>query len=152
MTQDIKNTVQSFFAAIDARDWAHAQELMTDPFHLDYSSFGAGPGKDLDPADILNGWKAILPGFDVTQHHLGPFNIDTHGDTATVRASVIATHQIAGAQGGEIWTVYGDYTLKLVRNTGWKLSANRFNFRFLTGNGELPARAQARCAAQGDTV
>ncbi|WP_170328489.1 nuclear transport factor 2 family protein [Ruegeria arenilitoris] len=146
MTQGITNAVQRFFAAVDTRDWEGVEALMTNPFHLDYSSFGAGPGADLAPADILSAWKAMLPGFDATQHHLGPLHIEANESAATARATVIATHQIADAEAGELWTVHGDYVLKLVNDGGWKLSANTFNFRFLTGNPELPALAQERAA------
>jgi hypothetical protein len=144
MSQEIANCVQRFFAAVDARNWDSAHALMTNPFHLDYSSFGAGPGADLDPADILAGWKAMLPGFDATQHHLGPLDIAVEADRATVCATVIATHLIEGAEGGEVWTVHGDYVLELVDDGGWKLASNRFNFKFMTGNTGLPALAQAR--------
>lgn len=85
-----------------------------------------------------------MPGFDATLHHLGPLDIDLTGDTATVRTSVIATHQIAGAEGGETWTVYGDYDPELTKAEAWQMSANRFQFKFLTGNPDLPALAQAR--------
>lgn len=146
MIQEITNTVSRFFAAVDGRDWNVAEALMTNPFHLDYSSFGAGPGADLAPVDILTSWKGLLPGFDATQHHLSPLHIELEGDTATVHATVIATHQIAGAEGGEVWTVHGDYELRLIKDGGWKLSANILNFKFLTGNPELPALAQARAA------
>lgn len=148
MTQDITNAVHRFFAAVDARDWDAARVLMTDPFHLDYSSFGAGPGADLDPADILTGWKGMLPGFDATHHQLGPLDIEVEGDRALVRCNVTATHHIAGADGGTLWTVYGGYILTLNKADGWKLAANIFNFKFLAGNPELPALAQARAAAQ----
>lgn len=147
MTQDLTNTVQTFFAAVDARDWPAAKTQMTTPFHLDYSSFGVDPAADLDPAEILAGWEAILPGFDATQHHLGPLNIAVDDDDAVVRTTVIATHQISGAKGGETWTVHGDYVLRLIKDGSWKLSAITLNFKFLTGNTELPAQAQARAAA-----
>lgn len=146
MTQDITNVVQRFFAAVDARDWTAARNLMTSPFHLDYSSFGAGPAADLDPAEILTSWKAILPGFDATHHQLSPLEIQVGGNHATVRACVTATHQIAEAEGGELWSVYGNYVLTLVNENGWKLTSNTFHFKFLTGNVELPVQAQARLA------
>ncbi|WP_170329772.1 nuclear transport factor 2 family protein [Ruegeria arenilitoris] len=146
MTQDITNTVQKFFAAIDKRDWDGAESLMTNPFHLDYSSFGAPEGADLVPIDILTGWKAMLPGFDQTHHQLGPLDITQDGSSATVQAYVTATHQITEAEGGELWTVYGSYVLTLVNDGGWKLSGNTFTFKFLQGNANLPAMAQERAA------
>lgn len=144
MTAELTNTVQRFFEAVDNRDWGRAEQLMTDPFFLDYSSFGAGPGSELAPIEILTGWKGLLPGFDSTHHQLGPLETVIDGNTANVSTYVTATHQIAGAEGGELWTVYGRYQLKLVDDEGWKLSSLVFNFKFLTGNPDLPKIAQSR--------
>ncbi len=147
MQQDITNTVLRYFENVDKGDWDGTTDLMTTPFHLDYSSFGAGPAADMNPQDIISGWKTMLPGFDFTHHQLGPLAIEISGDEATVTAYVTADHQIAGAKGGDIWTVYGSYLLKLIKlESGWKLSSNIFNFKFVTGNGDLPALAQQRAA------
>ncbi len=146
MTQEITNTVQRFFAAVDGRDWGTARALMTDPFHLDYASFGGGPAADLDPGQVLEGWKGLLPGFDATQHHLGPLAIEVDGDTARVAATVIATHIIVGAESGETWTVHGQYRMTLRREASWKLAGIVFLFDVLTGNRELPAIARTRVA------
>jgi len=148
MTQSIASCVQHFFASIDSGNWEDAQQQMKTPFHLDYSSFGAGPAADLDLADIMAGWRKILPGFDAIQHHLGALNIQADDTHAAVHTNVIATHYVAGAQGGEIWTVYGDYELRLEKADSWQLSAITFNFRFLTGNPDLPELAQTKAASR----
>lgn len=148
MTHDITNAVQRFFEAVDTQNWAAANGLMTNPFHLDYSSFSAGPAADLAPADILSGWRSVLPGFDSTHHQLGPLIIETDGHSATVRAYVTADHQIAGVEAGEVWTVYGRYVLTLTKiGPDWRLSGNTFQFKFQTGNTDLPALAQSRAAS-----
>lgn len=148
MTHDITNAVQSFFEAVDTQNWAAAKGLMTNPFQLDYSSYGAGPAADLAPADILSCWRSVLPGFDHTQHQLGPLIIEIDGNSATVRAYVTADHQIAGVDAGEVWTVYGSYVLTLTKiGHGWKLSGNTFQFKFQTGNTDLLALAQSRAAS-----
>lgn len=146
MFQDITNSVRRFFATVDSGAWDETRALMNNPFHLDYSSYEAGPAADLDPAEILTGWQAVLPGFDATQHQLSPLDITVQDKQAIVRASVIATHWVAGAKGGEIWTVHGDYKLTLVQDDGWKLAGNVFTFKFQTGNDTLPAQAQQRVA------
>lgn len=146
MSQDIINTVQRFFAAVDGRDWDAAETLMINPFFLDYSSFGGPKGSKLAPADILLGWKAMLPGFDATHHQLGPLDVHHYDETATVRVYGTATHQIADTDHGDLWTVYGDYVLTLVKDGSWKLSGNTFNFKFQSGNADLPRLAQERAA------
>lgn len=148
MSAAITNTVQAFFEAVDTRDWDAAEALMTDPFYLDYSSFGAGPGTDLRPVDILMGWKSILPGFDFTHHQLGPLIIEEDGDEATVRTYVTADHQVADVAEGEVWTVCGSYVLDLKKiDSDWKLRGNTFLLKFQSGNTNLPALAQSRAAS-----
>ena len=148
MSVEITNVVQRFFEAVDTRDWAGAEALMTDPFYLDYSSYGAGPAGDLRSADILTGWQSVLPGFDVTHHQLGPLIIEADDMQATVRTYVTADHQIAGAKDGEIWTVLGSYMLTLTKiDQSWKLSGNTFQFKCETGNTSLPGLAQSRAAS-----
>ena len=147
MQQDIINAVLRYFENVDKGNWEGTASLMTNPFHLDYSSFGAGPAADLDPKDIISGWKTMLPGFDFTHHHLGPLAVETSDDEAVVKAYVTADHHIAGAEGGDRWTVYGDYILRLQKVGGdWKLASNKFQFKYVSGNGDLPALAQERAA------
>jgi len=118
---------------------------MTAPFYLDYSSYGAGPAADLDPVEILSDWQKVLPGFDFTQHQLGPLIVEENNGDATVRAYVTADHYITDATGGELWTVYGSYVLRLVKaDGGWLLRGNTFQYKFQTGNTDLPALAQSR--------
>ncbi|WP_343561443.1 nuclear transport factor 2 family protein [Kiloniella sp. b19] len=144
---EIINAVQGFFESSDNNQRATTESLMSTPFHLDYSSFGAGPAADLNPADILNGWSQFLPGFDHTHHQLSPMVLEITGDTAKARVYVTATHFIAEAEGGELWTVYGSYDIGLKKTeTGWILSGLVFHYKFQSGNGTLPALAQARAA------
>ncbi|MEM9629746.1 MAG: nuclear transport factor 2 family protein [Pseudomonadota bacterium] len=148
MTQDITNAVVRFFEAVDNRDWVAAKALMNDPIHLDYSSYGAGPAAELRPSDILHGWQQVLPGFDATQHQLGPLIIETEGPEAHVRANVTATHQIAAVTGGELWTVFGSYEIGLTQTADmWRISSLTFLFKYQGGNTELPELAQKRAEA-----
>lgn len=153
MSTEVTNAVQSYFAAIDGRHWDKVLSMMHTPFYLDYSSFGAGPGTDLSPGNVLDQWKLLLPGFDATHHQLSPLIIEENGNTATVRAYVTASHQISAAEGGDLWTVYGSYVLGLRKTDGkWRLSSNVFCFKFMTGNMELPAIAQSRAGSQTSTL
>ena len=114
---------------------------MTQPFHLDYSSFGAGDAADLEPEAIVDGWKGILPGFDHTHHQLGNLDISIDGDSAVARCYVTATHVIDE----DLWTVVGRYRNTLVRVDGeWKLSGSQFLFRYQGGATGLPAVAMER--------
>jgi hypothetical protein len=148
MSQDIINAVVRFFEAVDNRDWVAAKTFMNDPMRLDYSSYGAGPAADLRPTDILHGWQQVLPGFDATQHQLGPLIIEVEGPEAHVRANVTATHLISEAAAGELWTVFGNYEIGLTQTADtWRISSLIFLFKYQSGNTELPALAQKRIAA-----
>ncbi|WP_413205403.1 nuclear transport factor 2 family protein [Rhodospirillum sp. A1_3_36] len=142
---EITNTIEKYFSAIDTRDWSTAEALMTTPFHLDYSSMGAGPAADLLPSDILAGWKSILPGFDHTHHQLGNLDLSVSDSQATVTCHVTATHFIDNVDNDPIWVVVGTYTIGLVRDeTGWKICALTLTFKYQSGNTSLPTIAQDR--------
>ncbi len=147
MTTEIANTVARFFKAVDDREWAMAEALMANPYHLDYSSFGAGEAADLAPTQILKGWKGFLPGFDHTHHQIGNLDISVDGDKAKVACYGTATHVIADAGGGTVWTVVGTYTITLKRVGDWKLTGTTFHFKYQDGNTGLPEKAAERAAA-----
>ncbi|MEM9291596.1 MAG: nuclear transport factor 2 family protein [Acidobacteriota bacterium] len=140
------NAIARFFAAVDDRRWSDAEAVMSDPFHLDYSSFGAGPGADRAPKDILQGWSQFLPGFEHTHHQLGNLDLAIDGDSARAQCYGTATHVI----GDRVWTVVGVYHLTLRRaEQGWKLTGNRFAFKYQSGDTDLPAEAQKRMVGEG---
>lgn len=140
----IANTLARYFAAVDGRDWGDLERLMTNPFHLDYSSFGAGDPVDLDPAAVLDGWKQLLPGFEHTHHQIGNLDVDVGAEEARARCYVTATHQIDE----RVWTVVGTYEVALRRDAeDWKLSELQFLFKYQAGDTDLPAEAQERVQA-----
>ncbi len=143
--QDIANAVARYFARVDQGDWEGTQALMTNPFHLDYASFGGGDPAYLNPADILAAWSGILPGFDHTHHQIGNLDMQIYGDSARVSCYVIASHSIDE----RVWTVVGTYNIPLVRTgEGWKLSGIQFLYKYQTGATDLPAEAQQRVTKQ----
>jgi len=143
MTQDILNTIARFFEAVDSTDWNAARALMTDLFHADYSSFGAGPAADVNPDDVLAGWDAFVPGFDRTHHQLGNLHLKSDDRAAHVRCYVTGYHAI----GERVWTVVGTYDIDLIREgDAWQLSSLVFGYRFQTGDMALPELARERAA------
>ncbi|SMX27704.1 hypothetical protein TRP8649_01814 [Pelagimonas phthalicica] len=147
MTTDISNTVARFFAAVDRCDWAAVRELMTNPFHVDYSSYGGGPASDVTPRGLTSAWADLLPFFDQVHHQIGNLIIEQQGETAKVQCHGMATHFIANYPGGDLQLVVGTYDLTLARMNGfWRLSSMRFNFKFASGNADLAAEAGRRAA------
>ncbi|MEM6706141.1 MAG: nuclear transport factor 2 family protein [Acidobacteriota bacterium] len=141
----VANVVAQFFAAVDDGDWAGASQLMTNPFHLDYTSFGAESARELAPETVLEGWQQVLPGFEHTHHQIGNLRIEMRSKDAEARSYVTATHQI----GERVWTVVGSYEVSLRRSgSTWKLSGLRFLFKYQTGDLELAAEASQRAESQ----
>jgi len=148
MTTEITNTVSRFFAAVDRCDWAAAQGLMTDPFHVDYESYGGGPASDVTPEGLTGAWAGLLPYFDQVHHQIGNLIVELDGEKAAVQCHGMATHFIADHSGGDLQFIVGTYDLTLNRTDGfWRLSSMRFNFKYASGNADLAAEAQRRAAA-----
>ncbi len=141
----VVNVIARFFTAVDERDWDRVTSLMTTPVHIDYSSFGAGDPADVNPTDVVAGWRGILPGFDHTHHQLGNLLVEVDGDRASAQAYVTATHVIDA----EVWTVVGRYQLELTRaQTAWRLSSLRLLFKYQAGATALPEEATRRAQAR----
>lgn len=140
---EVANVVARFFGAVDRCAWDELEDLMTPAIHLDYSRFGR-PAADLTPKDVVAGWRALLPGFDHTQHLLGNLDVsfDDHG--APVRAAVIGTHVLDDDR----WVVSGRYEIRVVRHDGgWRLALLRFLYAYQTGPSTLVEEATRRAAA-----
>ena len=141
---EVANAVARFFAAVDGCAWEELAALMAPTIHLDYSSFGR-PAADLTPAEVVAGWRGLLPGFDHTQHLLGNLDVTFDGAEASVRAAVIGTHVLDE----EHWVVSGRYEMTLVESGGtWRLSMLRFLYAYQTGPVALVDDATKRAAAQ----
>jgi len=147
MTTDITNAVSRFFAAVDRCDWAAVQALMTDPFRVDYASYGGGPASSVTPEGLTNAWAGLLPFFDHVHHQIGNLIVAQNGETADVQCHGMASHFIADHPDGDLQLVVGTYDLTLKRENGsWKLSSMRFNFKYASGNADLAAEAHRRAA------
>ena len=145
MSAEITNSVSRFFALVDRCDWPAVQALMTDHFHVDYSSYGGGPASEVTPEGLTGAWAGFLPYFDSIHHQIGNLIVEQDGDTAQLQCHGMASHFITDHPGGDLQVVVGTYDLELRRVGGdWKLSSMRFNFKFATGNGTLAAEAQRR--------
>jgi hypothetical protein len=133
----------------DARDWAALRALYADTVRVDYTSLAGGQPSAVPADGLIAGWRELLPGFDLTQHMLGPVVVRVDGDRATARTHVRALHRIAGAGGGEDWIVGGHYTYRLVRRgEGWLITHHTHGGAYQEGNRGLPALARSRASAR----
>lgn len=135
-------TVNEIGLAADLRDWPRVREQFADEVFVDYTSLAGGQPARIKADDLVASWRAFLPGFTVTQHLVGSHRVSVEGDRASVLSQFIATHRLAGAPGGELWTLGGHYRHTL-RKTGaaWKVDAITMTWTWQTGNVELPKLA-----------
>jgi hypothetical protein len=100
------NEIIRFFHDVDRNDWPAVRNGLTDPVDTDYTSLFGGEPERLAADDLVARWRALLPGFDATQHLLGPIAA-TDGDPVTCACNVRAYHRL----GDRVWMVAGRYTL-----------------------------------------
>jgi hypothetical protein len=80
---------------------------------MDDTSLWGGEPERTAVDDLIAGWRAMAPGFDATQHLLGPIATVTETDRAVSgTANVRAYHHLAG----ETWLVAGRYDVTLARS------------------------------------
>jgi hypothetical protein len=139
--KEINETVAQLFVASDNRDWNKVEEIFADKVVLDYSSMNGNPAIVLNPKQITDAWKTILPGFAHTHHQLGNFITTVDGKTANVFCYGTATHYLEHKD-GNIWTVVGSYDLELNQVDGkWRVSKMKLNYKYQDGNTALPQAA-----------
>jgi hypothetical protein len=135
----VEDTVIRMFVATDQRDWARVASCFTDPFLLDMSSVGAGAAAATTPAQVTAAWAAAFTPLTHVHHQVGNFQTHVAGDQARVHSYGIAFHYRAGSNAAhKLCTFVGTYELDLAQHAAqWRISALRFNLKFIEGNLEL---------------
>jgi SnoaL-like domain len=130
--------------AIDVLDWPAVREAFADEVRLDYTSLFGGEPETLPGDELIARWRALLPGFDATQHMLGPVVLtDDAGPGVRADAHVRGYHHIGGSDSGQTWAVHGHYTARLVEGKITELTLALF---YQEGDLGLPAVATERAA------
>jgi SnoaL-like domain len=96
--RDIINIVNSIGINADRRNWGVLSQAFAGEVLLDYSSMGS-PVEKLKPAEIIIRWKALLPGFKMTQHIITNHRVTITGDEAECFSYVVATHYLPNQLG-----------------------------------------------------
>jgi len=138
--------------AVDALHWARVRDCVADQLELDYTELFGGEPQLVTGDQLVASWQSLLPGFDATHHMTGPVLTEAangggaDGDL-TLRAQVRGLHQLAGAEGGDLWDVYGQYEVRLTKaDGGWRISRLVLHLIHQAGNTGLPELAVARAA------
>jgi SnoaL-like domain len=116
--------VSSIPLAVDLANYALAEAAFAPSIVIDYTSLWGGEPQKTTPAELMTGWRGIVPGFDATLHELSDLKAKVHGDRATATAFVDGRHWI----GDKLWRPVGDYHWTLERLGGtWKVTSMTFN-------------------------
>jgi fermentation-respiration switch protein FrsA (DUF1100 family) len=139
--QAITDTITKLLHAIDRRDWTAVAGILAEEIRTDYTSLFGGSIQTQPAHELIAAWRALLPGFDATQHVTGPIVADVSGDAARAHCAATGVHRI----GHDHWTVSGHYDMELARtgNT-WRIGAITYRNVLVTGDETLPQKAQAR--------
>lgn len=145
----VADLVIRFFHAVDRRDWSTLRVSLTDEVDTDYTELFGGQPQRLAATDLIDQWRALLPGFDATQHFLGPLVMTpdrtTDADTASgvVECSVRGYHRL----GEQVWMVAGWYSLT-VRATAerWQIAGITLHVSYEDGDRGLTEMASERAS------
>ncbi|MCC9307848.1 nuclear transport factor 2 family protein [Kitasatospora sp. RB6PN24] len=120
----------------DQREWEQLLgRVFAEKVRVDYTSLNGGEPAEL-PADALVGaWRDLLGALDATQHLLTNHLVTIEGDAAVVTANFQATHVLAKAADGPMWTLGGRYRFDLVHSeSGWRIAGLVMTKVWQTGN------------------
>ncbi|MEW6262142.1 MAG: alpha/beta fold hydrolase [Thermodesulfobacteriota bacterium] len=141
----IINRVNSIGVAADMNDWPGVRDCFAEKVELDYTSMAGGEPASLEPDRIVENWRKILAGFELTWHVITNHEVRVKENEGWCFSYVEALHVIPGALNGETWTVNGHYYHHLIRTPGgWKVDRMKFLKTRLDGNQALPGLAMKR--------
>ena len=136
----IEEVRHRYAQALDTQNWEALPPLFTAQVSTDFSDFGMPPQTVPQEAFIASFRQNLSrPGLR-TQHVFSSFRIVVTGDTATSVSNFVGHHFLPGFEGGEEFTLRGEYTDTLVRTAqGWQMSGVACKLFFMTGNPNLLA-------------
>jgi hypothetical protein len=140
----MESAILDLFHAVDALDWERVGAVLDDRVAIDYTSLFGGEASTVTREELLLTWQALLPGFDATQHLLGPLRVVEIGADAVAECHVRGYHHLEGS----VWMVAGHYRIDLrKRGETWRVSGIRLDLFYQEGESDLVARAQERALA-----
>lgn len=137
-TEAARRAVTRLLHAIDARRWDAVPSLLADEVTTDYTSLFGGEVQRQPGAVLADTWRKLLSPLQMTQHFLGPIDVEVSGDVASAETHVRGYHLAPRAKSGRKWMVAGHYTFKLARrDEGWRVAEIRLKTYYQTGNQRL---------------
>jgi fermentation-respiration switch protein FrsA (DUF1100 family) len=139
--QAISDAITELLHAIDRCDWQAVHGILAEQVRTDYTSLFGGSPRMQSASDLIDTWRALVPGFDGTQHLTGPIVANVSANRARARCAATAIHHI----GRDYWTVSGHYQMELIRGDGrWAIASITYEHLLVVGDETLPGKAQVR--------
>jgi len=143
--QNVTETIIRVANYADDRAWESLRACFAGEVHVDYTSLTGGTPTCIAADVLITNWRGLLPGFDATHHALTNPLVTLAGNEASAEAYVTADHYLAGAEGGDRWTVQGRYRYELARkDAGWVVTSLTLTLTHQHGNLNLPSLAAQR--------
>jgi hypothetical protein len=136
---ELQELANKLFMYTDAQDWERLQgEVFAPEVWFDMRSAGGGEPKQLKAGAICAMWQEGFKGLDGVHHQAGHYLVDITGEEATIFGYAVALHYKGAATQGKTRTFVGSYDLKAVQGPqGWRLTAFKYNLKFIDGNAAL---------------
>jgi hypothetical protein len=133
-------TVVRLLHDVDRRDWAAIRAGLADVVRCDYTSLFGGEVEELPADELVARWQGLLPGFDATQHLLGPLvpAADPPADGVWLECNVRGYHRL----GDREWLVAGRYRIRV--DGGTAVSGITLDTSYQSGDTGLPEEASRR--------
>lgn len=143
-TSKVISVVSSIPLAVDLARYDLAEAAFAPEITIDYTSLWGGEPQRMTPAQLMDNWRGIVPGFDATWHELRDVRAEVRGDDASATAHVDGRHWI----GERLWRPIGTYHWTLRKQGGaWKVTSMRFAMTQEIGDRALATEASERAKA-----
>lgn len=121
---EISETITRYFNSLDLKDWDEMEATLADTIEVDFSELFGDPRASHAAADFVAFARAVLSGFEATQHISPNHVIALDGDRATASAGMYAWHKVPSDM-AEVctFTLRGRYDIGMVRTPhGWRMN------------------------------
>jgi SnoaL-like domain len=131
---EVQSIVTRLVHELDAKRWDALAPLFTRIVRTDYTSLFGGEVQEQPELSLIETWRLLLQKV-VTQHVLGPIDVDLEGRIATAHCHVRGYHHRPGTPGGDDWMVAGHYVFQLERiPPSWRIRRMTLETLYQTGN------------------
>ncbi|GAA2752385.1 nuclear transport factor 2 family protein [Kitasatospora cinereorecta] len=126
----------------DKREWERLRsDVFAEKVRVDYTILDGGAPAELGVGELIGAWRTLLSRLDSTQHLLTNHLVAVDRDTAVATADFQATHLLANALGGPLWTLGGHYRFALRRTpAGWRIDGLTMTTAWADGNRQIMER------------